>query len=323
MSDTFDVGMKILKLEGNKFLCEGIYFIHVDNDLQVAEILSNDEVIDELRIINADNDLNIGILPGFLAVVENYMDNNDVDLFSALNDLQLELHNIVVSIKFLSNKNNNEEVIVQKEKTEELEESFDVTDEESLQILMDEECFDIDKIDIKEISKEVKKSIVGQDEVVDKILSNIIFNQKLYFSKLEDNDARLLKKNMLVFGKTGTGKTEIVKQIAKRLNVPFIIEDATNYTIEGYKGKDVVNMLKRLVNETDFDIDLAEHSILVIDEIDKKIGFGDDQVNSVGVLRSLLKIIEGEEMSLSDDRDLRFSDIVFNTSYLTVICLGH
>lgn len=182
------------------------------------------------------------------------------------------------------------------------------------------------KFDLKDISKKIKEAVINQDEVVDKTLSNIVYNQKLYYSNLPIQKARLLKKNMLIFGKTGTGKTEVIRQVVDNLdyNIPYVIEDANSYTIDGYKGKDVVDMLRRLVVEASFDIEAAQHGILVIDEIDKKLPHGDSSdIASTGVQQALLKIIEGGEFDLSTDKMPEFNGMILDTSLISVILLGH
>lgn len=182
------------------------------------------------------------------------------------------------------------------------------------------------KFDLKDISKKIKEAVINQDEVVDKTLSNIVYNQKLYYSNLSIQKARLLKKNMLIFGKTGTGKTEVIRQVVDNLdyNIPYVIEDANSYTIDGYKGKDVVDMLRRLVVEASFDIEAAQHGILVIDEIDKKLPHGDSSdIASTGVQQALLKIIEGGEFDLSTDKMPEFNGMILDTSLISVILLGH
>lgn len=183
-----------------------------------------------------------------------------------------------------------------------------------------------DGLKLKEISKKIKEAVINQDTVVDKTLANIVFNQKLYYSNLSMEKARILKKNMLIFGKTGTGKTEIIRQVVSNLDyeIPFVIEDANSYTIDGYKGKDVVDMLRRLVIEAEYDIEAAEHGILVIDEIDKKLQHSDvSEIASTGVQQALLKIIEGGVFDLSSDKMPEFSGVELDTSLITVILLGH
>lgn len=116
--------------------------------------------------------------------------------------------------------------------------------------------------DIKDLEKEVLKSIIGQDVAVRKIVTAIY--RAMNF--------KTVKSNILVIGNSGTGKTETIKQIAKRLNIPYTIEDATKYTQEGYYGADVNEMILNLLKNSNMDIKKAQNGIIVIDEIDKKAG---------------------------------------------------
>lgn len=178
-------------------------------------------------------------------------------------------------------------------------------------------------IDIESIDEEVRKSIIGQDDAIKQILSTIYFNQRLYDSDLPDDKLRNLKQNILLVGSTGVGKTEIIKQIAKQLDIPCVIEDATRYTVEGYKGSSIEDMIKHLYESADYDIELAERSILVIDEIDKKSSNADvSSIASTGVQQSLLKLLEGTNYNISGDHENMLEAFEFDSSYLTVILSG-
>lgn len=178
-------------------------------------------------------------------------------------------------------------------------------------------------IDIKSIDEEVRKSIIGQDDAIKQILSTIYFNQRLYDSDLPYDKLRNLKQNILLVGSTGVGKTEIIKQIAKQLDIPCVIEDATRYTIEGYKGNSIEDMIKHLYESADYDIELAERSILVIDEIDKKSANEDvSSISSTGVQQSLLKLLEGTNYNISGDHENMLEPFEFDSSYLTIILSG-
>lgn len=192
-----------------------------------------------------------------------------------------------------------------------------------LEKLANVENKDEEIIDIESINKEVRKSIIGQDDAIKQILSTIYFNQRLYDSDLPDDKLRNLKQNILLVGSTGVGKTEIIKQIAKQLDIPCVIEDATRYTIEGYKGNSVEDMIKDLYESADCNLELAERSILVIDEIDKKSANEDvSSIASTGVQQSLLKLLEGTIYNISGDFANMLEPFEFDSSYLTIILSG-
>jgi len=130
-----------------------------------------------------------------------------------------------------------------------------------------------------------------------------------------------MKSNIFVYGPTGVGKTEIVRTIGKMFDIPVLVEDMTRYTSAGYKGADLDDILVKLYYNADCNQDLAERSILVLDEIDKKASNNDDRSSfqKDDVLKSLLKIIEGGVFDVElDDHSV----INFDTSKLTVITCG-
>lgn len=168
--------------------------------------------------------------------------------------------------------------------------------------------------DIKNMEKEVLKSIIGQDVAVRKIITAIY--RAINF--------KTVKSNILVIGNSGTGKTETIKQIAKRLNIPYTIEDATKYTQEGYYGADVNEMILNLLKNSNMDIKKAQNGIIVIDEIDKKAGHEvSHDVAGTEVLKSLLKIIEGTTIKVPVEMDyynVKLAD--FDTKNIIIIFLG-
>lgn len=155
------------------------------------------------------------------------------------------------------------------------------------------------------MEQNVQRYIVGKDEAVRKIITAIY--RAIYLKSI--------KTNILVIGKSGTGKTETLKQIAKRLRIPYTIEDATKYTKEGYYGGDVEDMLENLLEAADYDLEKAQKGMIIIDEIDKKAGKDSRDVSGVEVLKSLLKIIEGAEYYLE-------SDEMFDTKNLIIVFCG-
>ena len=171
--------------------------------------------------------------------------------------------------------------------------------------------------DISFMYSSIKKTIISQDEQIMQILTALFKNQKVVNSNLDMDLIAKLKENILIYGSTGTGKTEILKRISKLYKIPIVIEDATSLSETGYQGRKITDMLEDLFLASNGDIDLAEKGILVIDEFDKlaeKSGDNHSHVSRLGVQRSLLKLLDGSLFYFDDKK--------FDTSKLTIVGLG-
>ncbi|MBR4536370.1 MAG: ATP-dependent Clp protease ATP-binding subunit ClpX [Bacteroidales bacterium] len=150
----------------------------------------------------------------------------------------------------------------------------------------------------KEIKAKLDEYVIGQDEAK-KVISVAVYNHYKRILYDQQDDVDIEKSNIILVGETGTGKTLIARTIAKLLDVPFCIADATVFTEAGYVGEDVESILTRLLQAADYDVERAERGIVFIDEIDKVARKGADNpsitrdVSGEGVQQSLLKLLEG------------------------------
>ena len=149
----------------------------------------------------------------------------------------------------------------------------------------------------REIHNYLDEHVIGQEETKE-ILSTSAYNHYKRINHISNNDVTIEKSNVLMIGPTGSGKTLIAKTLAKKLNVPFAIADATTLTEAGYVGDDVEAVLERLLAVADYDIERAQKGIIFIDEIDKKSRKSESStttrdVSGEGVQQAMLRLIEG------------------------------
>ena len=182
----------------------------------------------------------------------------------------------------------------------------------------------------REIKDILDKYVIGQEEAK-KTLAVAVYNHyKRVNNEEENNDVEIQKSNVLLLGPTGCGKTLLAQTLAKILNVPFAIADATTLTEAGYVGEDVENILLKLIQAADYDIALAEKGIIYIDEIDKITRKSENpsitrDVSGEGVQQALLKIVEGTVASVPPQGGRKHPHQEFlqiNTENILFICGG-
>ncbi|MEG2309501.1 ATP-dependent Clp protease ATP-binding subunit ClpX [Chryseobacterium sp.] len=183
----------------------------------------------------------------------------------------------------------------------------------------------------KQIKEFLNQYVIGQDQAK-KQLSIAVYNhyKRLLHAQVENREVELEKSNIIMIGETGTGKTLLAKTIAKELNVPFCIVDATILTEAGYVGEDVESILSRLLMVADYDVEKAEKGIVFIDEIDKIARKSDNpsitrDVSGEGVQQGLLKLLEGSIVNVPPQGGRKHPDqkyIQVNTQNILFIAGG-
>lgn len=182
----------------------------------------------------------------------------------------------------------------------------------------------------KEIKEFLDGFVIGQEDAK-KVLSVAVYNHyKRLMAVPKDDDIAIEKSNIIMVGETGTGKTYLARTLAKLLDVPFCIADATVLTEAGYVGEDVESILTRLLQAADYNVENAERGIVYIDELDKIARKGDNpsitrDVSGEGVQQALLKLLEGTTVNVPPQGGRKHPDqkmISVNTENILFICGG-
>ncbi len=206
------------------------------------------------------------------------------------------------------------------------------------QQIIDEELYQQDQkfqfslaksIKPKDIFSFLNQYVIGQDDAK-KFLAVAVYNHYKRLNQKHDDDVEIEKSNIVMVGQTGTGKTLLARTIARFLNVPFTIVDATVFTEAGYVGEDVESILSRLLQVCNYDVKLAEKGIIYIDEIDKVARKSDNpsitrDVSGEGVQQSLLKLLEGSDVQVPPQGGRKHPEqkmVKINTQNILFLCGG-
>lgn len=207
--------------------------------------------------------------------------------------------------------------------------AMDIVNEE----VKNQSSLNLDHIEIKkpmEIKAFLDQYVIGQDDAKKHIAVAVYNHYKRLIQKEDPDGVEIEKSNIIMVGRTGTGKTLLARSIAKMLHVPFTIVDATVLTEAGYVGEDVESILTRLLQAADYDVAAAEKGIVFIDELDKIARKGDNpsitrDVSGEGVQQGLLKLLEGSVVNVPPQGGRKHPDqkmIPVNTQNILFICGG-